>query len=216
LALGVAGHGDWRPFATYEDGVLSWVRLPHAGEEPTEIPCLPPRPRPAVTAVVRREVACDPPDVIANRLDPWHGTKFHPHAFARLRVIEQLPDEITVRVAYRVYGPLAVEVDARFHCSDPRTVAMTIVRGDGAGSVVETHATPLSSGRTAVVEAVFATSDRPGFGLLLRAAWTLRPWLARRAARLWHEDAAYAERIYQLRHKPCIDDGKVIELHPRR
>ena len=123
-------------------------------------------------------------------------------------MIEQFPDELTVRVAYRVCGPLALEVDARLHCPGPRTVALTVVRGDGAGSLIETHATPLGSGRTTLVEAVFATSDRLGFGLLLRAAWMLRPWLVRRAARLLEEDAAYAERVHQLRHRPCVDDGK--------
>ena len=45
---------------------------------------------------------------------------------------------------------------------------MRIVDGEGTGSVVETHATPLGTGpdglpRTAVLEAVVAHSDRPGF-----------------------------------------------------
>ena len=45
---------------------------------------------------------------------------------------------------------------------------MRIVDGEGAGSVVETHATPVGAGpdglpRTAVLEAVIAHSDRPGF-----------------------------------------------------
>ena len=47
---------------------------------------------------------------------------------------------------------------------------MTIVRGDGLGSVVETHATPIAPGRTAIIEATLATSDRPGFALAARAA----------------------------------------------
>ena len=49
---------------------------------------------------------------------------------------------------------------------------MRIVDGEGAGSVVETHATPLGSGpdglpRTAVIEASIAHSDRPGFARAL-------------------------------------------------
>ncbi len=52
-----------------------------------------------------------------------------------------------------------VPVRAAFTCPDPRTVTMEIVDGEGAGSVVETHATPLRPGpdglpRTAVIEAV--------------------------------------------------------------
>jgi hypothetical protein len=29
---------------------------------------------------------CEPEDVIANRLDPWHGSWFHPYAFSHLVV----------------------------------------------------------------------------------------------------------------------------------
>jgi isorenieratene synthase len=98
-----------------------------------------------------------------------------------------------------VLGPLAVEVDARFHCPDRRTIVMTIVGGDGAGSVVETHATPIGPGRTAIIEATLATSDRPQFTLALRAARFIRPLIERAAARLWIEDIAYAERRHGVR-----------------
>jgi isorenieratene synthase len=60
--------------------------------------------------------------------------------------------------------------------------------------VVETHATPMTRGRSAVVETTLATSDRRQFGLLLPAAWLIRPLIERAAARLWVEDIAYAER----------------------
>src|SRR6185312_5941047 len=129
----------------------------------------------------------------------WHGAHYHPHSFGRLRVIEQLEDSITVRVAYRVAGPFAVEVDARFHCSDPRSIVMTIVRGEGVGSVVETHATPLADGKTAIIELTYATSERLGFALAARAQRWLRPLMKWAARRLWVEDAAYAERLYELR-----------------
>ena len=81
---------------------------------------------------------------------------------------------------------------------------MRITEGEGAGSVVETHATPLGRGpdgrpRTAVIEAVVAHSGRPGFALARRAAPALRPVMRHAAARLWRDDLAYAERRYQLR-----------------
>ena len=132
--------------------------------------------------------------MLANRLDPWHGVHYHPHTFRRLRVVERRDDEITVRVAFAVLGRLAVEVDARFHCPDPRTIVMTIVAGDGVGSVVETHATPIDETRCAVIEATLATSDRPQMKYVLPLARWVRPWIERRAARLWVEDVAYAER----------------------
>jgi isorenieratene synthase len=169
------------------------------GGTPTEAPCLPARPPDAIDAVVRVEAACEPCDVIANRLDPWHGPHFHPHSFGALRVIEQDARAITVRVVFRIVGRLGVEVDARFHCADPRTIVMTILRGEGEGSTVETHATPIGPGRTAVIEATFAASGRPGFRVARFAAPLVRRLLQRTALRLWEEDAAYAERIYDLR-----------------
>ena len=201
LTLGPEGHGAWKPLPAHDDGILCWVRLDGA-DHPTDAPILPARPRDPLDAVIRVEVACDPCDVIANRLDPWHGAHFHPYSFGRLHVIDQQLEEITVRVAYRVLGPFAVEVDARFHCADPRTIVMTVVRGEGEGSVVETHATPIEPGRTAVVEATLATSDRPGFAVARRAATILRPLVRWAARRLWVDDATYAERLHVLRRSP--------------
>ncbi len=202
LALGDRPRGDWAPLPTHDDGVLTWVRLPELlapGEAPTDAPILCERPAAFLHGVIRQEARCAPRDILANRLDPWHGVHFHPHSFLRLAVVDEGPDHITVRVVYKVLGPLAMEVDARFHCPDPRTIAMTIVAGDGLGSVVETHATPLGPGRTAVIEATLATSDRLGFPWVQRAQRLLRPLIEQRAARLWVEDCAYAERTYALR-----------------
>ncbi len=194
MELGDKPQGAWRPLLVYDDGVLVWVRLDDAGEAPTDLPLLPVRPARYIDAVVRLEARCRPEDLLANRLDPWHGVHYHPHTFRRLRVVERRDDEITVRVAFAVLGRLAVEVDARFHCPDPRTIVMTIVEGDGAGSIVETHATPIDERRCAVIEATLATSDRPQMKYVLPLARWARPWLERRASRLWVEDVAYAER----------------------
>jgi isorenieratene synthase len=198
LTLGDEGHRGWMPLRCHDDGVLFWLRF---DDEPglTEAPILASRPARPLAAVIRLEAACDPRDVLANRLDPWHGTHYHPHTFGRLRVIERDERAITVRVAYRVLGRLAVEVDARFHCPEPHTIVMTIVRGEGEGSVVETHATPVRSGRTAILEATLATSERGGFRFAHALAPVLRPLIARVARKLWREDALYAERLYALR-----------------
>jgi isorenieratene synthase len=194
LELGKEPHGAWRPLPVVEDGVLAWVRVDAAGEPAAAQPVITPRPARFIDATIRMEADCEPEDVLANRLDPWHGVHFHPHSFRRLTVLEQLEDEITVRVAFGVLGPFSVEVDARFHCPDPRTIVMTIIEGDGKGSVVETHATPMTPGRSAVIETTLATSDRAQFGVVLRAAGLIRPLIERASARLWVEDIAYAER----------------------
>ena len=210
LALGDRPHGRWRPLPAVDDGVLAWVRLSRdegGDEEPLPAPITTARPPAAVDACIRVEATCAPEDVLANRLDPWHGVHFHPYSFGRLRVVHQDDDAITVRVVYRVLGRVGIEVDARFDCPDRRTIAMTIVDGEGIGSVVETHATPLGPGRTAIIEATLAASDRTGFWLARRSSRLLRPLIERAAHRLWRDDAAYAERRYALRTGPRRSTG---------
>ncbi|HZG03666.1 MAG TPA: DUF5914 domain-containing protein [Streptomyces sp.] len=217
LSLDGRGAAGWEPYPAHDDGVLAWVRLDAAGgEEPRERPVLPARPPRAASlwAVTETEGVCEPEDVVANRLDPWHGAWFHPYSFADLTVV-QAPaatadpagpeeDRFVVRVTFKVASRGAVPVRAVFTAPEPRTVVMRIVEGEGAGSVVETHATPLGEDdrgrpRTAVTEAVLATSDRPGFALARAAAPLLRPLVRRAAARLWRDDLAYAERRWRLR-----------------
>ena len=201
---GARGEPKLHRYRTFDDGYLLWLQLPAAvGASAraglTDVPYLPQRPSSGLDAVIRMQAQCEPRDVIANRLDPWHGVHYHPHSFGTLQVVAQDDASITVRVAYRVAGPFAIEVDARFSCPDPRTIVMTIVGGEGLGSVVETHATPLGPGRTAIIELTLASSERAGFQLLTPAHGALRPLVQWAARRLWVEDARYAERLYALR-----------------
>ena len=204
----------WKPLPAYDDGVLVWVRLDKAGgEEPLDAPVLPVRPSgPRLAAVTRLAGVCEPQDIICNRLDPWHGAWFHPYSFAQLEVLNAPPvdadeesDVFQTAVTFHL-GRLGVPVIAQFTVPEPRTIVMHIVEGEGVGSIVETHATPLGDGpdgrpRTAVIEAVIAKSERTGFGYSLRAAPLLRPVMRLAAARLWRDDLAYAERRYALRSK---------------
>lgn len=201
LSLGPDAGEGWSPVPAFDDGVLVWIQVGVTDTDPaTDRPFLPERPARHLDAVIRMEGDCEAADIVANRLDPWHGAHFHPYSFGHLKVIEQTDVDITVRVLYRVVGRWGVEVDARFHCPDPRTIAMTIVDGDGKGSVVETHATPIGPGRAAVTEATLATSDRPQFWMVADPlAVVLRPLVGLAARRLWRDDLAYAERRYELR-----------------
>lgn len=211
LALDGGPTAGWEPFPAYEDGVLAWVRLDGAdGEEPLASPRVSPRPErfDTLDTVATQFGVCEPEDVIANRLDPWHGAWFHPYAFTRLTVVEEPSEEngyrFVVDVAYRVAGRVGVPVRAEFNAPEPRTVVMRVIAGEGVGSVVETHATPLTPPgaprpRTAVVEAVLATSERPGFSVARHLAPLLRPVVRRAAVRLWRDDLPYAERRWQLR-----------------
>jgi phenylpropionate dioxygenase-like ring-hydroxylating dioxygenase large terminal subunit len=214
-SVGGRGGAGWRPLPAYDDGVLAWVRLDAAGgEPPTDAPVLSARPplSHSVQAVANLTGVCEPEDVVANRLDPWHGAWFHPYFFSRLAVLSapaevavaDEDDRFDVSVTFRVSPGLGAPVRAEFSCPEPRTVVMRITDGEGTGSVVETHATPLGRGpdgrpRTAVTEAVVAHSPRPGFALARAAAPALRPVISRAAGRLWRDDLAYAERRYWLR-----------------
>jgi hypothetical protein len=210
LALNGAPAAGWEPLPVYDDGVLVWVRLDEvAGEAPLEAPVVPPRPdlSRSVAAVYTGVGTCEPEDIVANRLDPWHGAWFHPYSFVDLTVVgtpDADTDGFTVDVSFKVAGRLVVPVRAVFTTPGPRTVVMHITEGEGRGSVVETHATPLGPDalgrpRTAVVEAVLASSERPGFTAVRRAAPLLRPFMAAAAGRLWRDDLAYAQRRWLLR-----------------
>ncbi|MEJ2853359.1 MULTISPECIES: DUF5914 domain-containing protein [unclassified Saccharothrix] len=204
LALNGKRFGAWSPYPAHDDGVLVWVRLDAVGgEDPLPLPVVPERPpHGSIDAVATLLGRCDPEDVVANRLDPWHGAWFHPYSFANLRVLDtptEVDDRFTVEVTFKVAGRLGVPVVAEFTCPEPRTVVMRIVEGEGVGSVVETHATPTNPGRTAVIEATVAHSTRRGFALTRPAAPLIRPVMRWAAERLWRDDLAYAERRYTLR-----------------
>ena len=210
LALGPDVRRDWLTYPALDDGVLLWVRLPTEGEPPTDAPTLAGRPPVdgSFATVVALRGTCEPSDVIANRLDPWHGTWYHPYAFSHLTVDEDAStdDRLVVDVAFRVTRRYAVPVRAEFTCPDARTIVMSIVDGEGVGSIVETHATLLGhdrSGRptTVVTEATIAYSDRKGFGVARALSPLLRPAVASTARRLWVDDLAYAERRWLLRDR---------------
>jgi hypothetical protein len=208
LALGPGGRTDRRTLPVHDDGVLLWVRLPTPGEDPLATPVLCRRPPPerSIATVVALRGRCEPSDVIANRLDPWHGAWYHPYAFSHLTVDDSAStDEVlAVDVAFRVSRRWCVPVRAEFTTPDARTIVMTIVDGEGAGSVVETHATLLGRDAhghpvTIVTEATIAHSSRPGFVGVRLLAGLVRPAVARTARRLWVDDLAYAERRHELR-----------------
>ncbi|HEX5144291.1 MAG TPA: DUF5914 domain-containing protein [Mycobacterium sp.] len=198
----------WAPLPSYDDGILAWVRLDSVGgEQPLDHPVIVARPAGStITAVTRVIGVCEPSDVIANRLDPWHGAWFHPYSFTRLKVLAtptESDDRFIVAVTFRM-GRLGVPTIAEFTCPEARTIVMRILDGEGVGSVVETHVTPIGAGpdgrpNVAVLEAIVAQSPRPGFRAARRVA-PLIGWLMRYAGnRLWHDDMRYAERRYRLR-----------------
>ncbi|MGB8794259.1 MAG: DUF5914 domain-containing protein, partial [Mycobacterium sp.] len=205
---GDADEFGWKPLPSHDDGVLAWVRLDSVGgEPPLDRPVIAARPAgDTLDAVARLIGVCEPADIIANRLDPWHGAWYHPYSFTRLEVLTtptEDTDRFLVAVTFRV-GRIGVPTVAEFTSPEARTIVMRILDGEGFGSVVETHATPIgldSDGRprTAVIEAVIAHSDRTGFKRARHAAPLISGLMRFAASRLWRDDLAYAERRYQLR-----------------
>ena len=118
-------------------------------------------------------------------------------------------DRFLVEVTFTVGKRFGVPVHAAFSCPDPRTITMEIVDGEGAGlgrrdaRHPAAPRTPTGRPRTAVIEAVVAHSDRPGFAVTppgrRGAAAADR---AHGGRRLWRDDIAYAERRYALRARP--------------
>jgi nitrite reductase/ring-hydroxylating ferredoxin subunit len=198
----------WRPLPSHDDGVLAWVRLDGVGgEAPLDQPVIAARPTgDTLYAVTRLVGECEPADILANRFDPWHGAWYHPYSFTRLEVLTtptEEADRFLVGVTFRV-GRIGIPTVAEFSSPEARTIVMRIVDGEGTGSVVETHATPIGSGpdnrpRTAVIEAVVAHSERAGFRQARRAAPLITGLMRFAASRLWRDDLAYAERLYRLR-----------------
>lgn len=208
MALDESAGPSWSTMPALDDGVLLWARLDTPGETPSDTPRLPARPdvSRSLVGVVAQSAVCEPRDIIANRLDPWHGTWFHPYAFSHLQVDESLsgPERLVLDVTFQVTGGIGVPVTADFTCPDARTIVMTILRGEGEGSIVETHATPLGTdalGRpaTMMTEATIAWSPRRGFGLARLARPLVQAAMRRVAGQLWVDDLAYAERLWQLR-----------------
>ena len=210
MPLGRDTRPRWATYASYDDGVLVWVRLGQVepGEQPTDTPVLATRPPLAdsIASVISLAVTCEPRDIIANRLDPWHGAWLHPYAFSDLAVdeTESTPDKLVLDVAYRLGRTFAVPVRAEFTCPDSHTIIMTITDGEGVGSVVETHATPLTGpgthpARTVMTEAVIATSERFGFKVARGLAPLVKVGMRASASQLWADDLVYAARLYELR-----------------
>jgi hypothetical protein len=212
MPLGRDSDPPWATYAAHDDGVLAWVRLGpvEEGVTPTDRPVLAARPEPdgSIASVISLAATCEPRDIMANRLDPWHGAWLHPYAFSDLRVDDaaSTDDRLVLDVAYRLGRTFAVPVRAEFTCPDSHTIVMTITEGEGVGSVVETHATPLTApgahpARTVMTEATVATSDRVGFAVARRVARLVQVGMRASATQLWADDLEYAARRYEMRRR---------------
>lgn len=86
-----------------------------------------------MSTVIAKSGICEPEDVIANRLDPWHGSWFHPYAFTHLVVDDNASDDqvLVVDVTFRLCRTSGVPIRAELTCPDRRTIVMPITEGEG-------------------------------------------------------------------------------------
>jgi hypothetical protein len=98
--------------------------------------------------VINKPGACEPRGR-HRAARPLHGSWFHPYTFSHLVVDDDASNDhlLMVDVTFRRTRTWGVPVRADFSCPDSRTIVMHITEGEGAGSVVETHATPSASDR---------------------------------------------------------------------
>ena len=163
--------GGWRPLPVHDDGVLAWVRLDAAAVRSRWRRRWCPPGRPGAHQRGRRWLRSSG---CASRRISWPtgstpgtargstptrsaGCPCCPRR-ARWTSAEE-DDRFLVSVTFRVAPGLGVPVRAEFSCPGPRTVVMRITDGEGAGSVVETHATP--RGRDAGRASRAPRSSRP-------------------------------------------------------
>ena len=85
------------------DPTTHFVRAAVAGDE-QGIDALIERFTPFLLAQARYRLAgpaaghCEPEDIVANRLDPWHGVHFHPHSFVKLEMLDnKRPENMSLK-----------------------------------------------------------------------------------------------------------------------
>ena len=234
LSLGAGGHGAWRPLETHDDGVVLWLRFDSPAVRPEhdhfsarglredEASALtrPPRllrPTHFVAGVVRTELACDPEDVMARRLDPWASPRGRFEQLLAKELLVESDERLVVRAESRCFGPRRRTLDLAIECPSARSVTMTVLSGEAEGSVIETHATPSEAGRTSIVEATLVPCSDPSAARQARSQRLLgalhaslgrglRSWLEFQTRRRWRHDARYVERLCQLRQGGTVPD----------
>ena len=197
LALDGAPFAGWEPFPAHDDGVLAWVRLDEAGgERPLRAPG---RPRPAAAGGRRRRRPHRAPAGANPRTwSPTASTRGTAHGSTRTpsstSPCSTPPRSATgtargLRRRGLLQGRRARGGAGHGAVHRPRAPHRGHAHpdGEGQGSVVETHATPLGPDdrgrpRTAVIEAVVATSRTPRIRPRARGRARPAPADARRRA----------------------------------
>lgn len=187
-------------YLSYDDGLLLWVRLPWAMEEITEPP-LQTRPEASYGFWFDIVIESDVYHVQENYLDFLHPAEYHPSVFSHCQHLGREGEVNCVELAYKMPWGKPLITRTRVWAPTPYQVRNEVYAGLGTGTVIESHITPLSAGRSIIHELYHVPS-----GGVPRQAWPLMRFFMRRSARkIRQEDALFSARRFQLRKRGFVD-----------
>jgi nitrite reductase/ring-hydroxylating ferredoxin subunit len=187
-------------YLAHDDGILLWVRLPWDIEQIT-FPPLQERPAGNVSFWFDIPIDSDVYHVQENYLDFLHPAAYHTTVFNHCRHLGKEGDVHLVELGYKLPLGKSILTQTRVWAPTPFQVRNEVYDGLGKGTVIESHITPLSTGRS-IIHEIYHVPEAvtPGRG------WpVMRFFMQRSARRIRAEDAIFSARRYRLRTLGFVD-----------
>ncbi len=187
-------------YLAHDDGILLWVRLPWDIEEITAPP-LQARPAESLAFWFDITIESDVYHVQENYLDFLHPAEYHTTVFAHCRYMGKEGDVNLVELGYKLPFGKTLTTQTRVWAPTPYQVRNEVYAGLGAGTVIESHITPITADRSIIHEIYHVPA-----AIAPKEGWPLMRWLMRRSARrIRVEDAVFSARRYRLRRLGFVD-----------
>ncbi|MEX1020718.1 MAG: DUF5914 domain-containing protein [Litorilinea sp.] len=187
-------------YLAHDDGILLWVRLPWDVEEITQPPL---QTRPAESLAFWFDVAIDSDvyHVQENYLDFLHPAEYHTSVFNHCEYLGREGDVHLVELGYKLPFGKSLLTRTRVWAPTPFQVRNEVYAGLGAGTVIESHITPISAEHSRIHEIYHVPKAvTPGHG------WPIMRLFMRRSARqIRAEDSLFSARRYRLRKLGFVD-----------
>lgn len=196
-------------YLAHDDGILLWVRLPWDIEEITEPP-LQARPAESVAFWFDITIDSDVYHVQENYLDFLHPAEYHTTVFNHCRYLGKDGDVNLVELGYKLPWGKSLLTRTRVWAPTPYQVRNEVYEGLGAGTIIESHITPLS-GAHSIIHEIYHVPRR----ITPKQGWPLmRLFMRRSAKRIRAEDAVFSSRRYDLRRRGFVD-GRGLPVNGR-
>jgi nitrite reductase/ring-hydroxylating ferredoxin subunit len=187
-------------YLAHDDGILLWVRLPWDLADATTPP-LQARPQPSRAFWFDITIESDVYHVQENYLDFLHPAEYHTGVFNHCVHLGRDGDVNLVELGYKLPFGKTLRTRTRVWAPTPYQVRNEIYEGLGAGTVIESHITPLCADRSIIHEIYHVPSH-----LVAPEGWPIMRVLMRRSARqIRVEDALFSARRYRLRQLGFVD-----------